>query len=64
MSDLSKSAQNTVLIIPESLFVSNYRKILDQFNSKIEDGANINHENMTEMVTDILVNDIINNENL
>lgn len=62
--NIFKSAKSMLLIIPESCFIETEDKIINRFNSVIENGANINKDSISELVITELVNDIIKNENL
>ena len=51
-----------LLIIPENLFIETEENIITKFNSIIEDSANVSKDSLSEIVSNILIDNIIKNE--
>lgn len=64
LSNIFKSTKSMLLIIPENYFIETEEKIIRKFNNSIENGINLNKDNILELVSNELINDIVKNENL
>lgn len=60
--NLFNSSKSMLLIIPENLFIETEENIITKFNSIIEDSANVSKDSLSEIVSNILIDNIIKNE--
>ncbi|BCL65931.1 hypothetical protein IOLA_299 [uncultured bacterium] len=64
LSNIFKSTKSMLLIIPENYFIETEERIINKFNNSIENGINLNKDNIFNLVANELINDIVENEDL
>lgn len=64
IKNICNSSKRMILSIPGNLFLETENEITKNFNSVIENSANINKDSLSALVANVLIENIIKNEEL